>query len=69
MWSEQISSLESEVSQLDSSVSHYQGMATEYKGQLERNRMDREELDKTLRLREQEIDQLKREMQLEAEKV
>lgn len=50
-------------------MSHYQGMATEYKGQLERNRLEREELDKTLRLREQEIDQLKREMQLEAEKV
>lgn len=65
----QISSLESELSQLNGSVSHYQGLTAEYKVQLERHRAEQESLGKELRLREQEVDQLKRENLLEAEKV
>jgi peptidoglycan hydrolase CwlO-like protein len=68
-WLLQISNLEAEVSQLTSSVSHYQGMATEYKAQLERQRAEHEAFSKELHLKEQEIDQLKRENLIEAEKV
>lgn len=54
---------------MSGSLSHYQGLASEYKVQLERHRAEQEALGKELRLKEQEIDQLKRENLIEAEKV
>ena len=65
----QISGLESELSQLSSSLSHYQGLSAEYKVQLERVRADQETVTKELHIKEQEIDHLKRENLIEAEKV
>ena len=57
------------MSQLNDSIAHYQGLATEYKAQLERHRREQEALGKELGLKEQEIEQLKRESAIEAEKV
>lgn len=57
------------MSQLNSSVTHSQEIMLEYKSQLERSRAQCQEMNKEMRLREQEIDQLKRENMLEAEKV
>lgn len=50
-------------------MSHSEGLVSEYKAQLERSRSQCEELTKELRLKDQEVDQLKRENMIEIEKV
>ena len=50
-------------------MSHCEGVASEYKLQLERSRVECEELGKEMQLKEKEIEQLRRENMLNAEKV
>ena len=57
------------MSQLSSSMSHCEGVASEYKMQLERSRVECEELAKEMQLKEREIEQLKRENMINTEKV
>lgn len=64
-----MSALESELSQAQGRVQHYDEMLREYKAQLERSRGQFEEVQRDLRMKEQEIDQVKQEGLLETEKV
>ena len=50
-------------------MSHNQDLALEYKAQLDRSRAQCEELTREIKARDKEIEQLKREGMLEAEKV
>ncbi len=54
--------------QLSHSMSHCEGVSSEYKVQLERSRVECEELSKEMKLKEKEIEQLKRESMLNTEK-
>lgn len=65
----QMSEFESQVSQLNSSLAHCQKMVAEYRGQLERSRVECERLVNEVRVKEQEMQQLKQESSLEEEKV
>ena len=64
-----MSGIESENSQLKGRLTHCEGLIVDYKTQLERCRVECEELNRELRSKEHDIEHLKHEGFLEAEKV